>query len=120
MQTQLCQLVGWLSLFNAELSQKRYWRGSRSQEVRAMEEGGGERGRLYLPLHCHHQNNSCIEMGSDESLFYASLIVTVRDNVPRQCPETTTYEGRGQPKWNRTMVLLLTTRPGQARPAHSC
>ena len=52
-------------------------------------------------------------MGSDESLFCASLIVTVRDSVPRQCPQTTTCEGRGQLKWNRTMVLLLTTRPGQ-------
>ena len=31
-----------------------------------MEVGG--RGRLlYLSLHCHHQNDSCIKMGSDES-----------------------------------------------------
>ena len=25
--------------------------------------GGGGRGRLYLSLHCHHQNDSCIKMG---------------------------------------------------------
>ena len=28
--------------------------------------GGGRRG-LQLSLHCHHQNDSCIKMGSDES-----------------------------------------------------
>ena len=42
--------------------------------------GGGEREReriwrwwereiIYLTLHCHHQNDSCINMGSDESHF---------------------------------------------------
>ena len=49
--------------------------------------GGGGRGRLYilyLSLHCHHQNNSCIKMGSDESHFNVSLIV--KDKVTRQCP----------------------------------
>ena len=30
---------------------------------------------LYLPLHCHHQNDSSIKMGSDESHFNVSLIV---------------------------------------------
>ena len=38
-----------------------------------MEVGG--RGRLYqyLSLHCHHQNDSCIKMGSDESHFNVSV-----------------------------------------------
>ena len=27
--------------------------------------GGGEREIIYLSLHCHHQNDSCIKMGSD-------------------------------------------------------
>ena len=33
--------------------------------------GGGLGGReiIYLSLHCHHQNDSCIKMGSDESHF---------------------------------------------------
>ena len=47
--------------------------------------GGGGRGRLYLTLHCHHQNDSCIKMGSDESQFNVSLIVT--DKVTRLCPQ---------------------------------
>ena len=35
----------------------------------------GERNIIYLSLHCHHQNDSCInEMGSDESHFNVSLI----------------------------------------------
>jgi len=34
---------------------------------------------IYLPLHCHHQNDSCIKMGSDESRFNVSFIV--RDKV---------------------------------------
>ena len=36
--------------------------------------GGEGRGRLYLLLHCHHQNDSCIKMGNDESHFNVSLI----------------------------------------------
>ena len=31
---------------------------------------GGRRGKnIYLSLHCHHDNDSCIKMGSDESHF---------------------------------------------------
>ena len=44
---------------------------------------------IYLSLHCHHQNDSCIKMGSDESNFNVSLIV--RDKVTRQCPQTTSF-----------------------------
>ena len=36
--------------------------------------GGGGRRRLYLTLHCHHQSDSCIKMGSDESRFNVSLM----------------------------------------------
>ena len=41
----------------------------------------GEREIIHLPLHCHHQSDSCIETGSDESHFKFSL--TVRDKVTR-------------------------------------
>ena len=44
---------------------------------------------IYLSLHCHHQNDSCIKMGSDENHFNVSLIV--RDKVTKQCPQTTTF-----------------------------
>ena len=61
---------------------------------------------LYLSLHCHHRNDSCIKMGSDESHFNVSLIV--RDEVTRQCPVTTTFEEKGEPNRIRTAVPLLT------------
>ena len=35
-------------------------------------EVGGERESIYLSLHCHHQNDFCIKMGSDESHFTVS------------------------------------------------
>jgi len=35
----------------------------------------GEREIIYLSLHCHHQNDFCIKMGSDESHFDVSLSV---------------------------------------------
>ena len=41
--------------------------------------GGGGREIIYLSLHCHHQNDSCIKMDNDESHFNVSLIV--RDKV---------------------------------------
>ena len=46
----------------------------------------GERGKiinLYLSLRCHHQNDSCIKTGSDES--HSNVSLTVRDIVTRQC-----------------------------------
>ena len=69
----------------------------------------GKREITYLSLHCHHQNNSCIKMGSYESHFNVLLIV--RDKITRQCPQTTTFEEKGQPKQIRTEVLPLTSEP---------
>ena len=36
-------------------------------------EVGGKMEIIYLSLHCHHQNDSCIKMGSDESHFNVSV-----------------------------------------------
>ena len=69
--------------------------------------GGGEREIIYLSLRCHHQNDFCFKMGSDESHFNVSL--TVRDKATRQCPQITAFEQRGEPKRYRTEVLLLTS-----------
>ena len=67
----------------------------------------GDREIIYLSLQCHHQNGSCIKMGSDESHFNASLIA--RDKVTRQCPQTTIFEEKREPKRIRTEVPLLTS-----------
>ena len=57
-------------------------------------------------------------MGSDGSHLNVSLIV--RYKVARRCPQTTIFEGKGQPKRIRTEVPLLTslTSYRQAKPAH--
>ena len=63
------------------------WKGTQRWEKREI---------IYLSLHCHHQNDSCIKIGSDKSHFNVSL--TLRNKVKRQCLQTTTFEEKGQPK----------------------
>ena len=46
----------------------------------------GKREIIYVSLHCHHQNDSCIKMGSDKSHFKVSLIV--RDKVTNKAVST--------------------------------
>ena len=60
-------------------------------------------------IHCHHKNDSCIKMGSDESHFNVSLIVS--DKVTRRCLQTTAFWKRK--KRNRAEALLLTARPNR-------
>ena len=55
-----------------------------TETIRLIREGrrrGGGGGGIYLSLHCQHQNDFCIKMGSDESHFNVSLIE--RDKVTR-------------------------------------
>ena len=70
--------------------------------------GCGGRGRLYLTLHCHHQDDSCIQMGSDESHF--NVLLTVRGKVTRQCLETTTFEERKRAGVRNTNVCLCDSK----------
>ena len=56
-------------------------------------------------LPSHHQNDSCIKVGSDESHFNVSLIA--RDKVTRQCSQTKAFEEKGEPKRIRTEIPLL-------------
>jgi len=62
---------------------------------------------MYLSLHCHHQDDSYIKTGGDESRFNVSLIV--RDEVTRVSPQTTTFEEKGEPNRIRTEVAGLTS-----------
>ena len=52
-------------------------------------------------------------MGSDESHFNVSL--TVRDKVTRQCPNTTTFEEKGESKRIGTEIPLLVSLTPYAR-----
>ena len=44
----------------------------RGEGGRGMDGGGGGGKIIYQSLHCHHQNDSCIKVGSDESHFNVS------------------------------------------------
>ena len=73
----------------------------------------GEREIIYLSLHCHHLNDSCIKMGSDEGHFNVSLIE--RDQVfTRQCQQTNSFEEKREPKRIRTEAPPLSSL--NARP----
>ena len=63
-----------------------------------------ERQIIYLSLHCHHQNDSCIKMGIDECLFNVSLIV--RDKVTRPVSRIT-FLNRREPKRNGAEAFCL-------------
>ena len=55
-----------------------------------MEVGGGY--IIYLLLHCHHQNDACIKMDSDESQFHCER------QGHKRCPQVTTSEEKGELK----------------------
>ena len=54
---------------------------------------------LYLSLHCHHQNDSCIKMGREESHFNVSLIVGTKSQ------DDNFFEEKGEPKRNISGAL---------------
>ena len=67
----------------------------------------GEREIIYLSLYCHHQNDFCIKMGSDESHFN----VSVGSDGQSHRTVTTNHnfsEEKVEPKRYRTEVLPLT------------
>ena len=74
---------------------------------------------IHLSLHCQHQNDFCIKMGSDESHFNVSVesdgqihkTVSTNHNL---------FEEKGEPKRYRTEVLPLTslTPYRHAKAAH--
>ena len=89
-----------------------------SETMRLIMLGTGRRGEgvwrwgrkeiIYLSLHCHHQNDFCIKMGSDESHFNVSV------GSDGQSYRTTStnhnlFEEKGEPKRYRTEVLPLTS-----------
>ena len=68
----------------------------------------GEREVIYLSLHCHHQNDSRIKTGSDESHFNVSVAC---DGQSHKTVSTNHnfFEVKGEPKRYRTEVLPLTS-----------
>ena len=92
------------------------WCLTSTETIRLIRDGGKggngvwrwrERGIIYLSLHCHHQNDSCIKMGSDESHFNVSV---GSDGQSHRAMSTNhnLFEEKGEPKRYRTEVLPLT------------
>ena len=71
-------------------------------------EVGGDWEIIYLSLHCHHQNDFCMKMGSDESHFNVSV---GSDGQSHRTVSTNhnLSEEKGEPKRYRTEVLPLTS-----------
>ena len=71
-------------------------------------EVGGEGDYIYLLLHCHHQNDSCIKMGNEESHFNVSV---GSDGQSHKTMSTNhnLFEEKEEPKRYRTEVLPLTS-----------
>ena len=69
-------------------------------------EGGGKKEIIYLSLHCHHQNDSCIKMGRDESHFNVSV---ENDGQSHKTVSTNhnLFEEKGEPKRHRTRSFRL-------------
>ena len=67
----------------------------------------GEREIIYLSLHCHHQNDFCIKMGTDES----HKVSVGSDGQSHKTVPTNhnLFEEKGEPKRYRTEVLPLTS-----------
>ena len=74
-----------------------------------MEVGGeGDYIYIYLSLHCHHQNDSCIKIGSDES--HCNVSVGSEGQSHRTVStDHNLFEEKGEPKRYRTEVLPLTS-----------
>ena len=70
--------------------------------------GGGEGDYIYLSLHCHHQNDSYIKMGSDESHCNVSVGSDGQSHKTVSADHNL-FEEKGEPKRNRAETLLLTS-----------
>ena len=77
--------------------------------------GGGEgvwrreeREIIYLSQHCHHQNDFCIKMGTDESHFHVSV---GSDGQSHKTVSTNhnLFEEKGESKRYRTEVFPITS-----------
>ena len=73
---------------------------------------------IYLSQHCHHQNGSCIKVGSDESHFNVSWLWGTKSQDSVYKPQLLKAK-KGEPKQIRTEVPLSAYQPNAsvtARP----
>ena len=63
---------------------------------------------IYLSLHCHHQNDSCIKMGSNENHFNVSVGIDGQSHKTISTNHNFSEE-KGELKKYQTEVLPLTS-----------
>ena len=87
--------------------------------MRLIREVGGKREIIYLSVHCHHQSDFCIQMGSDESHLNVSV---GSDGQSHRTVSTNhnLFEENGEPKRYRTEVLPLTSLKSVLNWANVC
>ena len=101
-------------------SPKRFRRRRGAQELRG----------LYTCLHCHHQNDFCIQIGSDQrAIFDVLFIVRARSwsqkaaSRNEQLPKTSGRKQSQSGEWNRTSPAFqtkrLTARPNRRTHTHT-
>ena len=76
----------------------------------------GKRKSIYLSIHCHHQNDPCIKMGSDESHFNVSLYRGTKSQDSVHKPQLLKRrESRSgiEPRSFRLPAYRLTARPNR-------
>ena len=104
-------------MYRTNTVSKQTWRLTSTETTRLIRDGEkrekwvwrwGKREIIYLSLHCHHQNDSCIKMGSDENHFNISV---GSDGQSHKTVSTNhnLFEEKGEPKRYRTEVLPLTS-----------
>ena len=69
--------------------------------------GGGGGYIIYLSLHCHHQNDFYIQMGSDESHFNVLVGSDGQSHKTAVSTNHNLFEEKGESKQYRNNVLLL-------------
>ena len=70
---------------------------------------GVKRESIYLSLHCHHQDDSCIKTGSDESHFNVSVGSHGQSHKTVSTNHNLSGEKGGAEAGYRTEVLRLTS-----------
>ena len=75
-------------------------------------------GRNQTVLHSHHQKDSCIKMGGGVS--HSNVSIIVRGKVTKTVTtikfnNLSSFEEKGEPKRDRTEVLLLTSLTAESK-----
>ena len=69
----------------------------------------GKREIIYLSLHCHHQNDSCIKMGAMRTILMFHWLYCMGQSHKTVSTNHSLFEDKGETKRNRAEIRLLTS-----------